>query len=240
MGKIAALALSASTIVVAASANGEISGHPTRNMPCGAEVCTTTEQGVVLNANGLGKMLAAGEGGSITSAKSHSTTVSKWSVHSLQDEMRGTTSDVYAIVSDNLVDFGPRYGKAGMTLYIVNSCCHRKNDYIGRLSDLEFHTYLQIASGQFFCSGKKPVSLKFDRRPIQEYGCSSSPDGRSDVIRIEGDSLGKEITDGLSKASTLIIEAPFFQHGSQQFHFHVAGFDEARRVTGTEGDKKGK
>ncbi|WP_141919077.1 hypothetical protein [Zymomonas mobilis] len=124
--------------------------------------------------------------------------------------MRGTISHFASITSINNVDFSFPYG----TSYAHIMIRRRPQDGLNIL--------FSVDSGQILCNSfsRTFFSVKFDNKPIQKFSCSSSADGESNVSFIESaNSFLKQIKN----SKKMIIEAPFYESGNQQFTFETAG-----------------
>jgi hypothetical protein len=135
--------------------------------------------------------------------------------------MRGMTVGETKISSSNELDFGFPYGKSKALLALRHSCCSKNP-----LDDLGFQVLLFV-NGQFVCDpfrGDK-ISVKFDNSPVTQLQCNVPSDGSTNVIFIDDGARGMRFYSKLEKSSRLIIEAKFFQHGSAQMFFDVAGFE---------------
>ncbi|MBY5438551.1 hypothetical protein [Rhizobium leguminosarum] len=127
------------------------------------------------------------------------------------DKMRGSVINYASVRSDNVLDFSfPYDGGSIATLGF-------------RLRDPnQLEAYLMISKGQFTCSGYSydVVSVKFDQRPLQEFRCNQAADGDTKTIFIN-DAMG--FLRQMQSTSKIIIEASFYQEGSRQLNFSVAG-----------------
>ncbi|WP_162950209.1 hypothetical protein [Rhizobium jaguaris] len=143
-----------------------------------------------------------------------------WSYHQDSDKMRGTTTYYATLRSDNEVDFSfPYQGGSHGTLGLRTDGGHKLD------------AYLMVSKGQFMCSSldEDIVAVKFDDGPVQNFRCSRSDDGSSDVIFLNDE---VNFLTQLKSASKLIIEARFFQEGTRQFVFDVTGLHQNLRVDG--------
>jgi len=124
--------------------------------------------------------------------------------------MRGTLTRTAKVESENELQFDFPYGGGSRgTLEL--------RDKAGNLNVI-----LLIDKGQFTCSGimDQTVAVKFDARPIQRYACANASDGSSNVLFLMSE---RRFLKQLRRSHQVIIEAEFFQAGSQQLTFNVAG-----------------
>lgn len=147
---------------------------------------------------------------------------SNWTFWQHEDQMRQTTMHVFALKSDNELDFGEPYGQSRAILALRQHCCGKNP-----LNDLEMSVVLLI-EGQFICTryGDDTINMRFDDGPIQKFRCRMPSDGSTNVVSIDDRALGFKIYSDLERASKLIVEAPIFQRGRQQFVFTVSGFKD--------------
>jgi len=124
--------------------------------------------------------------------------------------MRGAVTKTASVVSDNSLSFGFPYGDTTGTIVL------RRNPALNVL--------LKVDSGQFLCDdyGHSTVSVKFDDKPIEHYSCAAASDGRTNEIFLNGES---RFVGRLRHASKVVIEAEFYQSGTRQLTFTVAGLD---------------
>lgn len=81
--------------------------------------------------------------------------------------------------------------------------------------------------GQFNCSivdGCR-IRVKFDDGAIQNVTAVTASDGSNDVVFLRGEA---KLVAALKTAKSVIIEAEFFQAGTQQMTFKTEGFDAAK------------
>lgn len=136
---------------------------------------------------------------------------SSWSYDTQTDEMRGTTSYLASISSENEVSVGPPYDDDNARLTI------RKRPEDGL-------SVIVRAPGQFLCNSYSGghVSVKFDGGPIERYSCSEPSDSSTGVIFVNSE---QKFVTKLKAAKRVIIEAEFFQAGAHQMIFNVGGLD---------------
>ena len=81
---------------------------------------------------------------------------------------------------------------------------------------------LEIDKGQFTCFNGEAdkVVMKFDAGEVLHYSCDRTADGSSNIVFLGPEQM---ILRQLRDAQQLVIEAQFFQEGSRQLTFHVAG-----------------
>lgn len=136
--------------------------------------------------------------------------VSKWVYSNSQDQMRGTSSQLASVRSENEVDLDFPYGEVRGQIWI------RKRPEDG------LNIAFEVDKGQVLCHSFSGgyVSLKFDDGPIQKFSCTGSSDGSSETAFLEGE---QRALAALKKAKRTIVEAEFYQQGRQQFVFETAG-----------------
>lgn len=82
---------------------------------------------------------------------------------------------------------------------------------------------LKIERGQFLCQlDECSINLKFDDGPVQSYSATGPSDHSTTMLFIQN---GPAIVAKLRKAKLLLIEATFYQEGSQTLKFDVEGFN---------------
>lgn len=133
---------------------------------------------------------------------------SPWVYSEGKDEMRGTTSYFASITSLNNVYFPFPYD----TSYAHVMIRRRPKDGLNIL--------FSVDSGQILCHSfsRSFFSVKFDDKPIQKFKCSSSDSGRSDISFIES---ATSFLKQIKNSKKMIIEAPFYESGNQQFTFNT-------------------
>jgi hypothetical protein len=132
-----------------------------------------------------------------------------WRYSEDADKMRGTVTKFAAVDSQNQLQFDfPYQGGSVGTLML------RKSSRYG--SDV----ILRIDRGQFSCFMDCAVHVKFDNGKVERLGANSAADGSTGVIFL---SPYGHIVSRLKQAKRVIIEADYFQHGSQQLEFNVVG-----------------
>ncbi len=135
-----------------------------------------------------------------------------WEYSSNRDEMRGTTSKLAELESENSLDFDfPYNGGARGHLML------RKEPENG------LNVILRMDKGQFM-SNHEYVSVKFDDDPIVRFSTSEASDNRIGVVFLSPE---RRFLALLRKSRKLIIEAEFYQEGRRQMTFNVAGLDPA-------------
>jgi hypothetical protein len=144
-----------------------------------------------------------------TPAAAPATPTYKWVYSEDTDQMRGTKTKYATLESEDELDLGFPYGSGKSSLTVRQ----RPSDGLNII--------LQ-AKGQFLCSqfNSEHVSAKFDDHPIENYECNEPSDASTGVLFIEG---GRRFLGRLKGAKTLILEAPFYQHGRLQMTFDVRG-----------------
>jgi hypothetical protein len=135
---------------------------------------------------------------------------SKWDYQNDKDEMRGTSSKIAQITSDNVVDLDFPYGEVRGQLWIRQ----RPEDGL--------NVAFEVEKGQILCNNftDSYVSVKFDDGPIQKFRCTDASDGSNNVAFLGNE---RRILSELKKSKRAIVEAEFFQEGRKQFTFDTAG-----------------
>ena len=151
--------------------------------------------------------------GSTRSAGSTSatTTLGSWSYYEDRDPMRGTVHPFAVTKSLNEIDLAAPYG-GGSTVSLRIS----KNRKTG--SD---QVSLYIDKGQFFCNDMEgqQITAKFDDRKLARFSCSTSADGDTQIMFINGE---RRFIEALRSASRLTLEVPIYDAGNPQFNFDIS------------------
>lgn len=137
---------------------------------------------------------------------------SKWIYANSRDEMRGTTTQVASVRSENEVDLDFPYGEVRGEIWV------RKRPEDG------LNIAFEVEKGQVLCHSFSDgyVSIKFDDGPIQKFSCTGSSDGSSETAFLLNE---ESALAGLKRAKRTIVEAEFYQKGRQQFLFDTAGLE---------------
>lgn len=137
---------------------------------------------------------------------------SKWEYQNASDEMRGTSSKVAQVMSDNTVDLEFPYGEVHGQIWVRQ----RPEDGLNAAFEVE--------KGQILCHSfsESFVSIKFDDGPIQKFRCTDSSDGSNNVAFLNN---AHAVLAGLKRSKRAIVEAEFFQQGRKQFTFDTAGLN---------------
>jgi hypothetical protein len=135
-----------------------------------------------------------------------------WDYQTRKDEMRGTSSKLAQVTSDNTVDLDFPYGEVHGQLWIRQ----RPEDGL--------NVAFEVEKGQILCNSfeESYISIKFDNGPIQKFRCTEASDGSDNVAF-----LGNEhrVLSDLEKSKRAIVEAEFYQQGRKQFTFETAGLN---------------
>lgn len=132
-----------------------------------------------------------------------------WERQEDADQMRGTKTSFTYTISLNKADFPFPYN-GGSTLEI--NIRNRKQDGIS--------VALIIKKGQFNCHNECSIHAKFDDGKIEKFGAARSSSGTPNLIFISPN--GRFIAK-LKKSKKLTVETDFYNTGSAQFQFNVAG-----------------
>ncbi|MGT2514814.1 hypothetical protein ACVOMT_11755 [Sphingomonas panni] len=134
---------------------------------------------------------------------------SKWQYSTDKDEMRGTTTKLATLLSENEVDLDFPYGEQRGTILV-------------RTNSDGLNVMFAVGSGQILCNSfsRSSLSVKFDDGPVRKFNCTDASDGSNDTAFFTNETA---ILSGLRKARRTIIEAEFYQKGPQQFVFKTDG-----------------
>lgn len=126
--------------------------------------------------------------------------------------MRGTTTKLASVQSENSVDLDFPYGAVHGQIWI------RKRPEDG------LNVAFEVDKGQVLCHSFSGgyVSVKFENGPIQKFSCTGSSDGSSETAFLLNE---ERALSALKRAKRTIVEAEFFQKGRQQFVFDTAGLE---------------
>ncbi|MFA9487130.1 MULTISPECIES: hypothetical protein [unclassified Moraxella] len=135
---------------------------------------------------------------------------SNWDYQQEEDKMRGTKVHFAHTLSTNAADFSFPYGKSQAAINL-------------RHNQSGTDAMLRIVSGQFDCNYDGcSIAVKFDDGAIETYRMSNADNGLNDVLFFDNP---KAFIKKLKSSKSVIIEAPFFNHGKEQFEFNIAGLD---------------
>jgi hypothetical protein len=133
----------------------------------------------------------------------------RWSYDEGADQMRGTRWKTATVDALGKLDFAFPYN-GGSTASIELRQMGKRQDVL-----------LMVSKGQFMCHVDGcSIAVKFDDGPVTQYSAAESDDGSNDHIFIEGTA---GFTAKLKKATSVTIEAEFFQEGNRQMTFPVQG-----------------
>lgn len=137
---------------------------------------------------------------------------SAWEYHTQKDEMRGAESRFAQLSGSNTIDLDFPYGEQRGRLVIRQSAQHGFDIIVG------------VDSGQIMCNSftNSHINVKFDDGPIQRYRCFDASDGTNNMVFIDG---AKGFLAKLKKSKKIIVEAEFFQNGTQQLTFDTANLE---------------
>ena len=161
-----------------------------------------------------GKAVASGTGPAASGLNTAASEVSgassdtafKWEYQNDKDQMRGTSTQLAQVTSDNTVDLDFPYGEVHGQLWLR------------RRAEDGLNVAFEAEKGQVLCHsfGNSYVSIKFDEGPIRKFRCTGSSDGSSNVAFLN-DARG--VLAGLKRSKRAVVEAEFFQGGR-----YLAGF----------------
>lgn len=181
----------------------------------------------VVGALSVGLLVVANSGalaGLATSKPSSNAALYKdatWQYGSARDDMRGTVMKWATLDSPTDLNFEAPYDG--------ENAAHMEVGAIGSI-------ILTVSRGQFLCNSGDTVAVKFDDGPIYNYPCQMPNNGDTTTLYIDHsfsqDSRNSgqpaDPMDGLVKAKMMTVEAEFFDSGSRQITFHVAGLDRSK------------
>ncbi|EIZ78251.1 hypothetical protein WSK_3133 [Novosphingobium sp. Rr 2-17] len=133
----------------------------------------------------------------------------KWSYSENKDELRGSTTYLASIASENTVEFGfPYTGDQHLTITM------RKGKAFGD------DVYFEIERGQFICGIYDcDGTISFDGKA--EKLSLVPPEDHSTTILFA--KHGSAIIKKLKAAKKVVVELQFYQEGNRQFTFETAG-----------------
>lgn len=142
----------------------------------------------------------------------------KWEYGSAKDAMRGTVSKWATLNSPTELDLAAPYDGPNVASIQTSTG--------GGL-------ILTVTKGQFLCHSDDSVSVKFDNGPVFSYPCSTPDNGQTETVYINdaySPATGQpsNVVDGVVKAKTMVIEVQFYDAGSRQITFNVAGLDQSK------------
>lgn len=137
---------------------------------------------------------------------------SHWQYAVQPSPMGDATLHMATITSTNVVDLGDPYGKQRVKLTLVH----------GRV----WAASLSMASGQFMCQPDGcDIRVRFDKGQARSVESDMPYDGSLDSLVVHhADHLARD----MAGAHTMLIEATYYQAGSQIARFNVSGFDPKR------------
>ena len=138
--------------------------------------------------------------------------ISKWEYRQDKDQMRGSVSNFASVRSDNEVDLDFPYGTVHGIIWV------RKQPTDG------LNVMFAVDKGQILCNSfsGSTVSIKFDDQPVKKFGCDENSDGSTDTVFLHN--AGGALQE-LKHSKKVIVEAQFYQRGSEQFVFDTKGLD---------------
>lgn len=142
----------------------------------------------------------------------------KWEYGESKDEMRGTVSKSATLYSPTDLDLPAPYDG-------TNSA----QIYVSELDGI----MLTIEKGQFQCNSNDSVAIKIDSGPVWSYPCSMSDNGETKYLFVNSKyspDTGQPVDpkDLLTKGKKMTVEASFFDAGTRQIVFNIAGFDPSK------------
>jgi|GEM_PF-4339152 len=142
----------------------------------------------------------------------------KWDYGSAKDAMRGTVSKWATLNSPTDLNLPAPYEGSNVASIQTSEA--------GGL-------ILTVTKGQFLCHSDDTVAVKFDNGPVFNYPCSTPDNGQTETIYINNayspaTGQPQNVVDGIAKGKTMVIEAQFYDAGSRQLTFNVAGLDKSK------------
>lgn len=128
------------------------------------------------------------------------------------DEMTGKIAYYVTTPSKNEIYLKPPYGNVSGKLFI------RKHPRYG------VDVLMEVERGQIPCPNYSPCSVlvRFDEKEPKKFEASNPSDGSRNAIFIRNPSL---FVNEAKKASSIKIQATFYQNGSQILEFNIEGAD---------------
>lgn len=130
---------------------------------------------------------------------------SAWDYRETTDQMRGTTTKFAEITSTNSVGFDFPYA-GGSTLDLTLRKSHKDG----------FNIMFTISKGQMPCIMGCSFHAKFDDGKVERWRANGAANGDTETMFVQGAS---KFLLKLKKAKRVVIEADFYNAGSQQFQF---------------------
>ena len=138
-------------------------------------------------------------------------TTTNWAYREEKDEMRGAETRFATDTSENSIDLPFPYSGGSSAEITLR---RRQKDGL--------QVIFSVTKGQILCTSYSPTHLdiKFDKGPVRHFECSSASEGDSTVAFLEDPA---SFTKQVRKASNVIIEAPLYKAGREQWSFKTSG-----------------
>ena len=146
-----------------------------------------------------------------------------WTYSKTVDKMDPSFLQNNAVLSStNKLNFSFPYNGGSQGFVVVNKVSGTNNINIDG-----YHIAFTVSKGQLTCSSPCVIRIKFDNEtPITMYANSTSDkNNRLTLNFLYQPGISKDqFLSKLSSANKLMIEASFYQEGSQVFEFDTSGF----------------
>lgn len=132
-----------------------------------------------------------------------------WEYHERHDDLRGSMMHVACTNSLQLIHLGFPYHSQHLRL-----CIRSKG-----ADDLDIYFVLPLG-GQFSCASECSASIKIDNLEVESHSASTSSDGSSNIIFVDGEPA---LLEKIRSGKKLLMEAEYFTNGTQQVSFDISG-----------------
>jgi hypothetical protein len=186
--------------------------------------CAPATDGNAVAANGMGSIAgneigvaSADQAPVATNAVETAPAPNSWEYQTTRDEMRDTSARIARLVSENQIELSWPYGTVSGHLIIRD----RSQDGL--------NVMFTVDEGQILCNSYSGghLSLRFDHGPVETFSCDEATGGTNDLVFFSSE---HEILRRLQHAHRLILEADFYDAGTRQFTFNVAGLQWTERA----------
>lgn len=123
--------------------------------------------------------------------------------------MRNATTELGCLSSTNELEF--RFPYAGGS---TANICFRQSPRFG------FDAWVDISRGQFNCIMGCSIRVKIDNGPVQSWRATGAAGGRATMVFITD---SRRFLASALRAHRIVVEADFYEAGSQQMVFEDAG-----------------
>lgn len=140
---------------------------------------------------------------------SSSAVIAQWKYRTTEDKMRGKSTKHAELRSPTRVALAFPYN-GGSTLTLA----------LRQEQDADLDAFVYIDKGQMPCHGTCTVAVKFDDEPVQYWPALGTTSPRSTAVFFRQEAT---FLDRLRSAKKLIVEVHLYDHGHEQFTFHLRG-----------------